>query len=544
MRWYGEYLHYPVPDPGSEKDIKKTQQYEAIRLFVERAASGKPGFTLNPQNVSPIVQICRRFEGIPLAIELAATRIRHMGPEVILERLEDQFRILYSSSRTAPARQQTLKAAIDWSYTLLSEQEQILFNRLSVFAGNFSLEAVEDVCSDKELDLKSILPFLSQLVDKSLVIADNQNDETVRYRCLMPLQQYSLQKLIERGEEEKIRQQHLSCYLKLAEKAYDEQFELQLEWTKKLELEHDNLLSAIHWSDINSPDGFVRLSGTLAWFWRGQSHISIGKDYLERALLKDVGKTEPYARALVGLGMIINYTRERLRAINLMIESLEIFRQNNNLWEEANVLATLSANQVSDGDHENGLKGATQSLEIARKIGNPGLINHCLLCVCQGLVHSKQYERATPLVEELLVSSEKLNHIFGIEMVRHFQGDCALGNKNFKEAERKYSLGVVTGLKYGTVFLAAADMLGVAFSLSGQSRWAKCIRLDAAAWKKAGELGVSLSGVAEFWDEWIDTYIEGAREKLGEELTRKYEEEGQNMGFEAAVEYALDFDKD
>ena len=467
-----------------------------------------------------------------------------MGPEIILERLEDQFRILYSSSRTAPARQQTLKAAIDWSYTLLSEQEQILFNRLSVFAGNFSLEAVEDVCSDNELDKKSILPLLSQLVDKSLVIADNQDDESVRYRCLMPLQQYSLQKLIERGEEEKLRQQHLSCYLKLAEKAYDEQFELQLEWTKKLELEHDNLLSAIHWSDINSPDGFVGLTGTLAWFWRGQSHISIGKDYLERALLKDVGKTEPYARALVGLGMIINYTRERLRAINLMIESLKIFRQNNNLWEEANVLATLSANQVSDGDYENGLKGATQSLEIAREIGNPGLINHCLLCVCQGLVHSKQYERATPLVEELLASSEKLNHIFGIEMVRHFQGDCSLGNKNFKEAERKYSLGVVTGLKYGTVFLAAADMLGVAFSLSGQSRWAKCIRLEAAAWKKAGELGVSLSGVAEFWDEWIDIYIKGAMEKLGEELTLKYEEEGQNMGFEEAVEYALDFDKD
>ena len=274
------------------------------------------------------------------------------------------------------------------------------------------------------------------------------------------------------------------------------------------------------------------------------AYISIGKDYLERAMLKDIGKTEPYARALVGLGMIINFTRERPRAINLMIESLEIFRQHNNLWEEANVLATLSANQVSDGEHENGLKGATQSLNIARKIGNPGLINHCLSCVRQGLVHSKQYKLADPLAEELLVSSEKLNHIFGIEMVRHFQGNLHLASKKFREAERKYSLGVVTGLKYGTVFLAAADMLGVAFSLSGQSRWAKCIRLEAAAWKKAGELGVSLSGVAEFWDEWIDTYIVGARQNLGEELTRRYEEEGKNMGFEAAVEYALDFDKD
>jgi hypothetical protein len=160
------------------------------------------------------------------------------------------------------------------------------------------------------------------------------------------------------------------------------------------------------------------------------------------------------------------------------------------------------------------------------------------LCVCQGAVHSKQYKRGDQLAEELLLSSEKLNYLWGIEMARHFLGDCALGNKNFKESERRYGLGVETGLKYGTVFLAAADLLGVAFSLSGQSRWGKCIRLDSA------ELGVSLSGVAEFWDEWIDTYIKGAREKLGEELTRKYEEEGKNMGFEAAVEYALNFDID
>jgi hypothetical protein len=129
-------------------------------------------------------------------------------------------------------------------------------------------------------------------------------------------------------------------------------------------------------------------------------------------------------------------------------------------------------------------------------------------------------------------------------MARHFLGDCAFGNKNFKESERKYSLGVETSIKYGTIFLAAADLQGVAFSLSGQSRWAKCIRLDAAARHKASELGVSLAGVAQFWDEWFDTYIVGARKKVGEELTKKYEEEGKNMGFETAVEYAMDFDKD
>jgi hypothetical protein len=241
---------------------------------------------------------------------------------------------------------------------------------------------------------------------------------------------------------------------------------------------------------------------------------------------------------------MITYTGELPKAIKLMNENLEIFRRFNNPWEEANVLALLSSFQVSGGDYGPGLKGADQSLEIARKIGRPGLINHCLSCVCQAAVHSKQYKRGEQLAEELLRSSEKLNHLWGIEMAQHFLGDCALGNRNFKESEKRYGLGVETALKFGTIHLAAADLQGVAFSLSGQLRWAKCVRLDAAVRKKAGEFGFSVSGVAEFWDKWIDIYIEGARKKLGEELTRKYEEEGQNMGFEAAVEYALDFDKD
>ena len=139
---------------------------EAVKLFTDRAVSGKPGFTLNPQNILPITGICQRVAGIPLAIELAATRIRHLGPESILERLEDQFKILSSSSRAAPERQQTLKATIDLSYNLLTEPEQLLFNRLSVFAGDFSLEAVEGVCPDEKLEKENILSFLSQLVDR------------------------------------------------------------------------------------------------------------------------------------------------------------------------------------------------------------------------------------------------------------------------------------------------------------------------------------------------------------------------------------------
>jgi len=184
-------------------------------------------------------------------------------------------------------------------------------------------------------------------------------------------------------------------------------------------------------------------------------------------------------------------------------------------------------------------------LEIARKVGNPGLINHCLIYPSEALVYSKQYDRGRPLVEELLASSEKLEYIYGIENARHLLGDCAQGTKSFKEAERRYAQGIEIALKYNWIWLAACDMQGVAFALSGQSRWAKSIRLDIAAREKIRTLcGGTLDGLVAFWDEWIETYLGGARKELGEDLTKKYEEEGKNISFEEAIKYALNFDLD
>jgi non-specific serine/threonine protein kinase len=543
--WRIPLMAFP-PGSDSIKDIKEINQYEAIRLFVDRAGSSQPGFSLNPQNVSSVTQICQRIEGIPLAIELAATRIRHIGLETILERLEDHFKVLSSSSRVAPDRQQTLKAAIDWSYELLSEQEQLLFRRVSVFAGDFSIEAVEEVCSDTELKEENILTLLSLLVDKSLVIAENQEDGSVRYKCLIPLHQYSLQKLIETGEEEKLRKLHLLYNLKIAEEAYEEQFESQSKWLIKLENEHDNLIAALNWSDKHSPEEFIRLTGDLAWYWRMHSHLQFGNDYLEKALSKAVDINEAYARCLMGLAIILNHLKHASdnRIIDLMTKSLSIFRKYKNHRDEAWVLSEISEINGMRGNYEISLKYSEQSLEIARSVGNPGLINHCLSIFCEGFVSSKQYYRGKPVIEELLISSENLGHIYGVLMAKHFLGDCAQGTGNFKEAEVLYAQCAEEALKFNFVLSSFVNIQGVAIALSGQSRWAKSIRLDVAARKKGKTLGVSLDGLTPFWDEWIDLFLGGARKEMGEELTRKYEIEGNNLGFEAALKYALDFDKD
>jgi hypothetical protein len=200
---------------------------------------------------------------------------------------------------------------------------------------------------------------------------------------------------------------------------------------------------------------------------------------------------------------------------------------------------------VKKDNLETGLKYGEQALEIARKIGKQGFINHCLKAVCQLLVHSKQFERGLPYVEDFIEHSEKLNQPFGMMTARHFHSDCALGLKDFKEAEKRYGLGIQTSMKYGNDFIAIADLQGVAFSLSGQSRWNKSLTLNAAANEKAKSFGVNMYGIVEFWDEWIDTYIEnGAKKEVGDELSKQCEEAGMAMGFEKAVEYALDFEKD
>ena len=172
------------------------------------------------------------------------------------------------------------------------------------------------------------------------------------------------------------------------------------------------------------------------------------------------------------------------------------------------------------------------------------MANRSLADLCQSYIQFQKYDEAKPFVEELVISSEKLQQPWEIVLSHHFRGDCALGTKDFKEAEKEYGEAVISAQKFGNTAYVAVDLQGVAFALSGQSRWAKSIRLDAAARMIYDEIGMQIDGVAEFWDVFIATYIESAKQELGEEITRKHQEEGRAMETEQAVEYALDFDKD
>jgi non-specific serine/threonine protein kinase len=530
-------------DPKAIINLESARKSEAVMLFNDRARLNNPEFELEAENVTEVAKICSKVDGIPLAVELVASRTRHMDPKMILERFADRFEKITSSDPRASKRQQTLQATIEWSYNLLSEREKLLFARLSVFSGGFGIAAAEDVCSDDRLPREIVLDTLSKLVDRSLVYTTKTVDQSMRYNCLETLRQFGHQLIKEQNREEPFRKRHLQFFLAMAEQAYRDQYDSEFKWMNKFELEHDNLITALDWSYTQSIEEYIMLSGYLAWFWRNKSHLQVAVDYLEKALSRDTGNSEAYARTLYGLGMIVFYSGDTPRSIKLLNDSLNIWRKLKNSWEEAVVLGWLGS-VISSTDPQTALKYREQSLKIARRVGDPGLINHCLLFVCQQYAHTQQYDRGMPLVEELYTSSLKHEYPLGIYASIHFKADLVLGIKKFKEAEKQYAFALETGLNYGLILYAVMDMQAVAFALSGQSRWAKSIRLDAAAREKMKALGLNIDGLYKFWDDWIDTYIEGAKKEVGEELATQYEQEGIALGFDKAVEYALDFDKD
>ena len=273
----------------------------AAELFVERARQVRPGYAVLPQEAAVISDICRRLDGLPLAIELAAAQTRIMHPSRIATALDDRFRLLTGGSRTAIARQRTLEASIAWSHDLLDAPAQVLFRRLSVFAGGFTLEAVENICTDEALDAYAVLEFLTRLVDKSLVQTHTDEGGT-RYRLLDSIRHYAGARLMDAGDTDSVRKRHFDYFLRLAEQAEPELVGPRgPSWLATLELEHENLRTALEWVDGAGPhEHLLRMVTALALFWELRGHLESGGRWFARALAHDEGPSVIRARACGG----------------------------------------------------------------------------------------------------------------------------------------------------------------------------------------------------------------------------------------------------
>jgi predicted ATPase len=362
--------------PPAQADEAELLRSDAVRLVVERARLVQPDFEVTSTNAAALGQLCRRLDGIPLALELAAARVRSLTVEQIVARLDDCFRLLTGGSRTALRRQQTLRALVDWSYELLAEDERALLRCLSVFVGGWTLEAAEAV-SAAESDA---LDLLLQLVDKSLVIADSDGAEA-RYRLLETIRQYAQEKLHDAGEAAATRDRHRDFFLRWAERAAPEVAASdQLVWHARIEAEHDNLRAAIEWTAADGTDRELRLCAALAHFWVQRGYFGEGSDRLTGALERGSrGPTRERALALDWAGQMHFVRFDFARARELYREAVAVARAVGEGRAQASALRHLATLAYAEGGSTAAVRaGFEEAVAVARAAGYPREVGYSL----------------------------------------------------------------------------------------------------------------------------------------------------------------------
>ncbi len=455
-----------VADPRGPTDPASLRQYEAVRLFAERAEAVSPAFRLTPQNALAVMQISHRLDGIPLAIELAAARVRVLTVEQIAERLDDRFRLLSGGSRTALPRQQTLLATMDWSYGLLEDKERMLFRRLSVFAGTCTLEASERVCAGDGLEPHEVLDLLTRLVDKSLVVVEDREGQA-SYRLLESVRQYSQDKLLASGEVRTLRGRHQEYFLAVAEAAEPElQGPDQKRWFDRLDAEHDNLRAALEWSiGEGTGDAGLRLAGALWWFWYVRGYLTEGSAWLREAL-KTGERTRIRVKALSGAATLSIFVGDHAETERLGGESLALARELGDIWGVAFSLIVLAVTALAQGRRDQAAALVEESLTLSGQIGHRW--GTAVGLAVQGRLTSarRDYEKAIPLLEESLVLFRQLGDRWGIAFSQAGLGLVARLAGDYDRATALYKEALATSRDLG-------NKQGMAQSLfeSGQARW-------------------------------------------------------------------------
>jgi non-specific serine/threonine protein kinase len=530
-----------APSASDPVAVDKLQQYEAINLFADRAAAVEPSFTLTPANAPFVVDICRRLDGIPLAIELAAARLKVLSLEQINERLKDRFRLLTGGSRTAVARQRTLEATMDWSYDLLSESERVLLCRFSVFPGGWTLEAAEEVCGGHGIEKDRILDLLSRLVDKSLVNVDNDQRGNRRYRCLETVRQYARDRLIALGDAARVRDRHFEFFLAFARRAKPELIRAnQAHWIARLRGEHDNLRSALEWSaeDPGRAKPGLELAVALNWFWLKQGALGEGRQWLERFLAVD-GDVPPGLRAEAHNGRAMttfflgDYTAMRAS----LEESLTLAREAGNLVEVAMSLA-MRALLAMESDPAQMAALAREALDAAIASGEPFCRAIPLEVLSYDAMARGDYETACRLTEEALGFMRELGdrwaigiHMSDLAVFRLLQG-------HYAEVEQPCREAITLGYEVRNHFLVAYCLAYLAGAEAARQRGDHAARLWGAAHGLLDTIAVPLQASVQGLVG--DRFIEPVKRSLGEEEFHAAFQKGRSMSLPKAVEYALE----
>ncbi|MDQ3862341.1 MAG: tetratricopeptide repeat protein [Actinomycetota bacterium] len=586
LRIYGEHEYAVRPlelaDPRRLPPLERLRQYEAIKLFIERAQAARADFSLTNENAPAVAEICARLDGLPLAIELAAARIKLFSPQAMCSRLGDPLKFLTGGARDLPERQRTLRGAIAWSHALLDEAEQALFARLSVFSGGCGLEAVEAIC-DADGDLSvDVLEDLSSLVDKSILRQKQSLAEEPRFAMLKTIREYARERLEASGSAEEIRRLHAEYFLLLAEEGESKlRGPKETAWLEHLDIEHDNMRAALSWALESGEAGLgLRLAGALWRFWWMRGHYSEGRRWLEEALANDEGASAARAKALEAVGWLADDQGDIDRAVAAAEEGLDIgaqvqlqsslrasflrmlgsaayvrgdHEQAARLYKESLALSREAGNErgvassllqlgnaLSDlGDHEEAKKVYEEGLALSRKLDDKALLGSALISVGAEFLLQGDHERGAILNEEAARLYRERGNRGGLQYALDNLGWAALMRGDQHDAEILHRESLVLSRQLGDKLVAAEALDGLACSASAGGDAARVARLFGAAEGLREAVGYRQEPREHALRE---PYLALARPRLPEARWDAAYTEGRRLGFEGAISYALDND--
>jgi predicted ATPase/DNA-binding CsgD family transcriptional regulator len=521
----------PLPDPRRPRSPRGLSRFEAVTLFVERATAAVPEFRLTEDNQVAVAEICHRLDGLPLAIELAAARLRALSPEEILHRLSDRFRLLGTGPRSAPARQQTLRACIEWSYELCTSAERLLWARLAVFAGGFDLAAAEGICDD-DVACEDLLDLVASLVDKSILIREGHGT-VVRYRLLETIREFGRDKLRQTGEETVVHRRHRDWYAELVARAETEWISpRQVDWLARLQREQPNLRAAQEFclTEPGEAGAALPIATSLYLYWLARGLLSEGRQWLDRALAQQPQPTAERARALYAASMLAGqqsdiaaasalveeghqvagqlgdattralftlasgylavYRGDLHRSVALLDVVLDTFRTGDNI---PRLLEALFALAVASG----GLGDATQALachEEMLAITEPrGEVWHRSLSLWAfGLaVWPQDPRRAAGLVQESLRLKRPLNDLLGFAWCLEALAWIAVGEQDHQHAATLLGAAEELWHTIGTAPATVRHLLGSHEECKRQTRRALGERAYGAAFQRGNSLSLA-----------------------------------------------------
>jgi predicted ATPase/DNA-binding CsgD family transcriptional regulator len=525
-----------LPDPNQFADVELLTRNAAVTLFTQRAQALAPDFALTGPNAPVITKICTRLDGLPLAIELAAARIKLLSPQQLLSRLEHRLDVLTSGAQDLPVRQQTLRATLQWSYELLSPGEQRLFRLLSVFVGGCMLEAVEAVCHALGDGATAVLDGVQRLLDNNLLFERKQSHGEARLMMLETIREYGQACLDSSGEAEATRHAHADYYFALAEEAELRLISAeQLQWSERLEQEHDNLRAALSWLlEKEQIELALRLGGALGIFWLWHAHCREGLQWLEQALARSSEVLAPVrAKALYNAGAMAYYGGgDHSRAAELNGEGLKLYRELGDKQGIAISLNALGHIALTKGDYTALRALYEESLPLLEVVGDTWHLAEALYLSSYGCYAQGDYARARALGEESLALCRGIGDLWGIADILHALGLFAFTQGDYATARTFYEESLTISRTVGEKWVAALCLVGLGEVVAVEGKPARAACLWGAAETLRAELGAFIPHAEQVSYERSRNTV---RAQLSEDVFSSAWTEGRTMSLEQVL---------